>query len=107
MSKGATRLDKAIHEFFENIGNVKGFRHPCGEFGRYLTYYAEEKLYVVFDMFYYGFFFVEADSPNDAIEKVNSGELAYLPKECEELDAIKDNLIKQEMEELKDHEVSI
>lgn len=93
--KGALNIDKALHTVFEEIGHLQCFQ-PYGEYGRYLTYYAEERLYFVFDLWYYGFFLVEADSPVNAIEKVNCGKLAYLPKEEEDLHTIKDALLKQE-----------
>lgn len=94
-TKGALNIDKALHTVFEEIGHLKCFQ-PYGEYGRYLTYYAEERLYFVFDLWYHGFFLVEADSPKDAIEKVNCDKLAYLPKEEEDLHTIKETLIKQE-----------
>ena len=56
----------------------------------------EERLYLVFDLWYHGFFLVEADSPVNAIEKVNCDKLAYLPKEEEDLHTIKEALLKQE-----------
>ena len=93
--KGALEVDKALHTVFEQIGHLQCFQ-PYGEYGRYLTYYAEERLYFVFDLWYHGFFLVEADSPKDAIEKVNCDKLAYLPPEEEDLHTIKENLIKQE-----------
>lgn len=83
MSKGALRVDKAIHELFESIPNLL-CEQPYGEKGRYITYYAEEKLYLVFDMWYHGFFLVEADSPIDAIDQVNCDRLKYVPKEDED-----------------------
>ena len=71
--------DKAIHTLYERIGHLLCYQ-PYGENGRYLTYYAEDRLYLVFDLWYHGFFLVEAKSPTDAISKVNCDELAYLPK---------------------------
>lgn len=94
-TKGALNIDKAIHTLFEGIPNLM-FAHPYGEYGRYITYYAEERLYLVFDLWYHGFFLVEADSPKDAINEVNCDRLAYLPKEEEDLHTIKDTLLKQE-----------
>ena len=93
--KGALNIDKALHTVFEEIGHLQCFQ-PYGEYGRYLTYYAEERLYFVFDLWYHGFFLVEADSPKDAINEVNCDRLAYLPKEEEDLHTIKDTLLKQE-----------
>ena len=71
--------DKAIHTLYERIGHLF-YAKPYGELGRYLTYYAEDRLYLVFDTWYHGFFLAEARSPKDAIRKVNCDELAYLPK---------------------------
>ena len=71
--------DKAIHTLYERLKNLLYFP-PYGELGRYLTYYAEDRLYLVFDLWYHGIFFVEAKSPKDAIEKVNCDQLTYLPK---------------------------
>lgn len=93
--KGALNIDKALHTVFEEIGHLQCFQ-PYGEYGRYLTYYAEERLYFVFDLWYHGFFLVEADSPKDATNEVNCDRLAYLPKEEEDLHTIKDTLLKQE-----------
>ena len=74
--------DKAIHTLYERIGHLLHLfcEQPYGELGRYLTYYAEDRLYLVFDLWYHGFFLVEASSPKDAIGKVNCDQLAYLPK---------------------------
>ena len=83
MSKGATRVDKAIHTLYEGIPYIL-CSQPYGEHGRYLVSYAEERLYLVFDLWYHGFFLVEADSPKKAIDEVNCDRLAYLPKEVEE-----------------------
>lgn len=83
MSKGALKVDKAIHTLFECIPNLM-CAHPYGEDGRYITYYAEERLYLVFDLWYHGFFLVEAGSPIGAINKVNCDRLAYLPQEGDE-----------------------
>lgn len=82
MRKGASRVDKAIWELYEKIPYLL-CEHPYGEKGRYITYYAEERLYLVFDLWYHGFFLVEADSPEDAISEVNCDRLKYVPKEEE------------------------
>ena len=81
MRNGGEKMseDKAIHTLYERIGHLL-CEQPYGELGRYLTYYAEDRLYLVFDLWYHGFFLVEAKSPKDAIEKVNCDQLAYLPK---------------------------
>jgi hypothetical protein len=83
MSKGALRIDKAIWELYENIAHLR-CEQPYGEHGRYITYYAEERLYLVFDLWYHGFFLVEAESPKEAIENVNCDRLSYLPQESED-----------------------
>lgn len=82
MSKGALRVDKAIWELYEKIPHLL-CEQPYGKNGRYITYYAEERLYLVFDLWYHGFFLVEADSPKNAIENVNCDRLKYVPKESE------------------------
>lgn len=41
--------DKAIHTLYERIGHLL-FEQPYGELGRYLTYYAEDRLYLVFGL---------------------------------------------------------
>ena len=82
MSKGALNVDKAIWELYENIPHLL-CEQPYGKNGRYITYYAEERLYLVFDLWYHGFFLVEADSPKDAIGEVNCDRLKYVPKEKE------------------------
>jgi hypothetical protein len=83
MSKGALNVDKAIWELYEQIPHLL-CEQPYGEKGRYITYYAEERLYLVFDCWYHGFFLVEADSPLGAIDQVNCDRLKYVPKESEE-----------------------
>ena len=83
MSKGALRVDKAIWELYEKIPHLL-CEQPYGKYGRYITYYAEERLYLVFDLWYHGFFLVEADSPKNAIENVNCDRLKYVPKESAE-----------------------
>lgn len=93
--KGALNIDKAIHTLFDGIPNLM-CAQPYGEYGRYITYYAAERLYLVFDLWYHGFFLVEADSPKDATNEVNCDRLAYLPKEEEDLHTIKETLLKQE-----------
>ena len=80
MSKGALRVDKAIWELYEKIPHLL-CEQPYGKNGRYITYYAEERLYLVFDLWYHGFFLVEADSPKDAIGEVNCDRLKYVPNE--------------------------
>ncbi len=82
MSKGALNVDKAIWELYEKIPHLL-CEQPYGKNGRYITYYAEERLYLVFDLWYHGFFLVEADSPKDAIGEVNCDRLKYVPKEKE------------------------
>lgn len=83
MSKGALRVDKAIWELYEKIPYLL-CEQPYGEKGRYITYYAEERLYLVFDCWYHGFYLVEADSPLGAIDQVNCDRLKYVPQESED-----------------------
>lgn len=75
-------IDKAIHTLYEMLktGNFMCVV-PYGDKGRYATYYAEDRLYLVFDLWYHGLFLVEAKSPRDAIDQVNCDRLAYVPKE--------------------------
>lgn len=80
MAKGALRIDKAIWVLYDNIPHLL-CEQPYGEKGRYITYYASEGLYLVFDLWYHGFFLVEADSPKGAIGEVNCDRLKYVPKE--------------------------
>lgn len=80
MAKGALNVDKAIWELYEQIPHLL-CEQPYGDKGRYITYYAEERLYLVFDLWYHGFFLVEANSPKNAIENVNCDRLKYVPKE--------------------------
>ena len=85
MSKGALNVDKAIWELYEKIPHLL-CEQPYGKNGRYITYYAEERLYLVFDLWYHGFFLVEADSPKAAIDEVNCDKLKYVPNEVERED---------------------
>ena len=68
--------DKAIHTLYERLESLLFFS-PYGDLGRYITYYAEDRLYLVFDTWYHGIYFVEAKSPKDAIKKVQHDELTY------------------------------
>ncbi len=74
--------DKAIHTLYEML-KTGDFMCvvPYGDKGRYATYYAEDRLYLVLDLWYHGLFLVEAKSPRDAIDQVNCDRLAYIPKE--------------------------
>lgn len=74
--------DKAIHTLYEML-KTGDFMCvvPYGDKGRYATYYAEDRLYLVLDLWYHGIFLVEAKSPRDAIDQVNCDRLAYIPKE--------------------------
>ena len=80
--KGKTMSeDKAIHTLYETL--KKGdflCVVPYGDKGRFATYYAEDRLYLVFDLWYHGIFLVEADSPRDAIDQVSCDRLAYVPR---------------------------
>lgn len=70
--------DKSIHTLYKRLKNLL-FLSPYGDLGRFVTYYAEDRLYLVFDTWYHGIFFVEAMSPYDAVKKVRCDELVYLP----------------------------
>lgn len=85
MSKGVLNVDKAIWELYEKIPNLL-CEQPYGKNGRYITYYAKERLYLVFDLWYHGFFLVEAGSPKEAIAEVSCDRLKYVPNEAESED---------------------
>jgi hypothetical protein len=91
MAKGALNVDKAIWELYEQIPHLL-VHPPYGEKGRYIAYYVAKKLYLVFDLWYHGFFLVEADSPKNAIENVNCDRLKYIPKESEDVAAVKEHI---------------
>lgn len=70
--------DRVIHQVFVGLQElVKDMYYPYGDTGRYGTYYAEDRLYIVYDSWNYGLFMVKADSPFDAIEQVNKANLEY------------------------------
>lgn len=71
--------EEVIHEFYKRIPHFM-CEQPYGDMGRYLTSYAQDELYFVFDMWYHGFYLVKARSPKEAIDNVNCDKLEYLPK---------------------------
>lgn len=72
------RIDKAIHELYDNLPFLtEELFTPCGDSGRYGTYYAESRLYFVYDYWNQAIFFTKADSPKDAINRVNRLDLVY------------------------------
>jgi hypothetical protein len=77
--KGASNLDKAIWTMYENISHIY-WHKPYEHTSRYLTYYAEEGLYLVADTVYHGFYFMKADSPKDAVSKVSGNKLERMQK---------------------------
>lgn len=77
--KGASDLDKAIWTIYEEFPHINWYK-PYKHTRRYLMYYAEEGLYMVFDTWCDGLYFMEADSPREAVHKVHNNKLAYLPK---------------------------
>ena len=77
--KGASELDKAIWTLYENLPHINWYK-PYEHTHRYLTYYAEEGLYLVVDTWYHGLYFMKADSPKEAVNKVIENKLVYLPK---------------------------
>lgn len=77
--KGASELDKAIWTLYENLPHIN-WHQPYEHTNRYLTFYAEERLYLVVDTLYSSFYFMKADSPKDAVIKVSVNKLAHLQK---------------------------
>ena len=77
--KGASELDKAIWTIYEELPHINWWK-PYKNKSRYLTYYADERLYLVADTWYRGLYFVEADSPKKAVKKVSRDKLADLTK---------------------------
>ena len=80
------RIDKAIHELYDNLPEITDTLFiPSDSFKRYGTYYAESRLYLVYDYVTKAVYFTKADSPNDAINRVVHLDLVYKtePKEDE------------------------
>ena len=77
--KDASKLDKAIWTLYEELPHIY-WNKPYEHTSRYLTYYAEEGLYLVVDTLCSSFYFMKANSPKDAVRKVSGNKLAYLPK---------------------------
>jgi hypothetical protein len=60
---------------------------PKGVNERYGTYYAENRLYLVFDYLTQATYFTKADSPRDAIKRVANLDLVYYkPQRMEDAD---------------------
>lgn len=78
--KGASELDKAIWTLYENIPHINWHKPYGGRTSRYVTYYAEEGLYLVADTVYHGFYLMKADSPKDAVSKVSGNKLERMSK---------------------------
>lgn len=72
--KGASELDKAIWTIYEELPHIN-WHKPYAHTSRYITYYAEEGLYLVADTVYQGFYFMKAGSPKDAVSKVSGNKL--------------------------------
>jgi len=77
--KGASELDNAIWTLYENLPHINWYK-PYEHTHRYLTFYAEERLYLVVDTLYSSFYFMKADSPKDAVSKVSGNKLACMSK---------------------------
>ena len=77
--KGASKLDKAVWTLYENLPHINWYK-PYEHTSRYLTYYAEEGLYLVADTVYHGFYFMKAGSPKEAVSKVSGNKLACMSK---------------------------
>ncbi len=73
-------IDKAIHELYEELPRLV-CEKPYGENGRFITYYAAEGLFLVYDLWTHGFYLAEGHSAEDAIDNVCCNKLSYLPKE--------------------------
>lgn len=74
------RFDKTIHEFYEVMQQMQqdfNWYKPFGKDGRYATYYAEERLYLVFDTQEKGLYLTKADSPKEAVRRVVEKDLVY------------------------------
>lgn len=69
-------LDKAIHELYNHMPGIAKDTLRMEE-GCFITYYAEERLYLVYNTIGHEIYLVEADKPGQAIEKVLTDRLAY------------------------------
>lgn len=83
------QLDKSIHFLYDQMPFLThDLFTPKGVNERYGTYYAEERLYLVFDYLTQATYFTKADSPKDAIERVENLDLVYyMPQTLREEDA--------------------
>ena len=79
-------LDKSIHEIYEQLPYLTpNLFIPRDTTQRYGTYYAEDRLYFVFDYMRQAIFFTKADSPKDAIKRVENLDLVYyMPQRLED-----------------------
>ena len=72
-------LDNAIHDLYDQMPFLThDLFTPKNSNERYGTYYAEDRLYLVFDYETQGTFFTKADSPADAIKRVENEDLVYI-----------------------------
>lgn len=71
------RADKAIHELYDHLPEITKTLFTQGVMGRYGTYYAENRLYFVYDHWTQSIFFTKADSPKEAIKRVENRDLVY------------------------------
>ena len=80
------RIDKAIHELYDQMPFLtQDLFTPKGVNERYGTYYAEDRLYFVFDYLTQATYFTKADSPKDAIKRVENLDLVYYKPHGEEV----------------------
>ena len=79
------QLDKSIHFLYDQMPFLThDLFTPKGSNRRYGTYYAESRLYLVFDYITQATFFTKADSPADAIKRVENLDLVYYNSHGEE-----------------------
>ena len=72
------RIDKTIHELYDNLPEITDILFiPSDSFKKYGTYYAENRLYLVYDYVTKATYFTKANSPNDAINRVVHHDLVY------------------------------
>ena len=81
------QLDKSIHFLYDQMPFLTQDLFSPKEYERYGTYYAEDRLYLVFDYLTQATYFTKADSPKDAIKRVKNLDLVYYkPKGMEDAD---------------------
>ena len=78
------RLDKAIHDLYDQMPFLTHDLFSPKGYERYGTYYAEDRLYLVFDYLTQATYFTKADSPKDAIKRVENLDLVYYKPTMEE-----------------------